>query len=75
MADESSGPVVDLARAVGGAVGRIVSAVSGGAPAAENPKLWKAQYLGSGTFVFTKPKRARRKRHQQLVKNRRPGMR
>jgi hypothetical protein len=40
-------------------------------PQPEN--LYKAEYVGSGTFKIKKPKRNSRKTHQQRVKNRRGG--
>lgn len=42
----------------------------------ENPQpadLYKAQYIGSGTFLIKKPKRNSRKTHQARVKNDRGG--
>ena len=49
-----------------------------GATAAEASKpvaedLYKAEYIGSGTFKIKKPKRNSRKTHQQRVKNDRRG--
>ena len=38
-------------------------------------KLYKAEYVGSGTFNITKPKRKPKKLRQSRVKNRRRGMR
>jgi hypothetical protein len=38
-------------------------------------KLYKAEYLGSGTFVISKPKRARRKIRQSKLKNPQRGSR
>lgn len=35
--------------------------------------LFKAQYIGSGTFIIKKPKRNSRKTHQSRVKNKRGG--
>ena len=40
-------------------------------PPAED--LYKAQYIGSGTFIIKKPKRNSRKTHQARVKNKRGG--
>ena len=40
-------------------------------PAPED--LYKAQYVGSGTFIIKKPKRNRRKLNQTRVKNDRGG--
>jgi hypothetical protein len=37
--------------------------------------LYQAEYLGSGTFIISKPKRNREKLHKCRVKNRRRGMR
>ncbi|MDX2153551.1 MAG: hypothetical protein SFV54_22590 [Bryobacteraceae bacterium] len=42
---------------------------------ADNEKLFKAEYLGSGTFIITKPKRKKLKLRQSRVRNRRRGMR
>jgi hypothetical protein len=38
-------------------------------------KLFKAEYLGSGTFVISKPKRKTHKTRQTQLKNRRRGSR
>ncbi len=38
-------------------------------------KLYRAEYVGSGTFIIHKPKRKENKRRQQRLKNPRPGMR
>jgi hypothetical protein len=38
-------------------------------------KLYKAEYVGSGTFIISKPKREKKKLRQSRVKNRRRGMR
>jgi hypothetical protein len=37
--------------------------------------MWKAENLGSGTFVITKPKRKAAKVRQGQIKNRRRGSR
>jgi hypothetical protein len=34
-----------------------------------NEKLWKAEYLGSGTFVISKPKRKKTKIRQSQLRN------
>jgi Mor family transcriptional regulator len=76
MSDQPQGPLVDLARTIGAATGKIAAAVSSSAaPAHAKTNLWAAEYLGGGTFVFHKPKRQARKRRQQAVKNRTRGMR
>jgi hypothetical protein len=38
-------------------------------------KTYKAEYVGSGTFQISKPKRKEKKLRQSRVKNRRRGMR
>ncbi len=38
-------------------------------------KLWKAEYVGSGTFVISKPKRKKLKTRQSELKNPRRGSR
>jgi len=38
-------------------------------------KLYRAEYLGSGTFKITKPKRTKRKRRQSSLKNPQRGAR
>ena len=45
--------------------------------AGQTPKanLYQAEYLGSGTFKISKPKRRRAKRRQSALKNRRRGSR
>ena len=43
-------------------------------PLAEE-KMYKTEYIGSGTFIISKPKRKERKLRQSRVKNRRRGMR
>jgi len=38
-------------------------------------KTYKTEYVGSGTFQISKPKRKEKKLRQSRVKNRRRGMR
>ena len=38
-------------------------------------KLYKAEYLGSGTFIISKPKRTKQKIRQSKLKNPRAGSR
>lgn len=38
-------------------------------------KLYKADYMGSGTFLISKPKRKKNKRRQTNLKNPKPGSR
>jgi hypothetical protein len=47
---------------------------SGGSIMAED-KLFKAEYLGSGTFVISKPKRKKIKMRQSQLKNPKRGSR
>lgn len=42
---------------------------------AEEKQLYRAEYMGSGTFVITKPSRKKHKIRQTRVKNRRRGSR
>jgi len=44
-------------------------------PAKQKENLYQAEYLGSGTFKITKPKRTKAKRRQSALKNRRRGSR
>lgn len=43
--------------------------------AAEEDKLYKAEYHGSGTFTISKPKRKEHKKRQTKVKNPQRGAR
>jgi preprotein translocase subunit YajC len=38
-------------------------------------KLYKSEYIGSGTFIISKPKRSKMKRRQSNLKNVRRGSR
>lgn len=38
-------------------------------------KVYKAEYVGSGTFIISKPKRKSKKLRQLRLKSRRAGMR
>jgi hypothetical protein len=38
-------------------------------------KLYQAEYIGSGTFIISKPKRSKRKMRQLKLKSNTPGMR
>jgi hypothetical protein len=42
---------------------------------ADEQKLWKAENVGSGTFLISKPKRKEKKRRQSRVRNPRAGSR
>ena len=75
MAENESG-LASAAKAVGKAAGKIASKMGASAPANAAPlpaDLYKAEYVGSGTFKIKKPKRNKRKTHQQRVKNDRRG--
>jgi hypothetical protein len=41
----------------------------------ENSKLYKAEYVGSGTFIISKPSRKKAKRRQSNLKNVKRGSR
>ncbi len=43
--------------------------------AESNERLFKAEYLGSGTFVISKPKRKKNKARQSQLRNPRRGSR
>jgi hypothetical protein len=43
--------------------------------AAADAKMYKAEYVGSGTFIISKPKRKKNKVRQTEVKNPRRGSR
>ncbi|HEU0121183.1 MAG TPA: hypothetical protein VFQ91_11710 [Bryobacteraceae bacterium] len=42
---------------------------------ANESKLYSAEYIGSGTFIISKPKRNPRKRRQSKLKGLKRGMR
>jgi hypothetical protein len=44
-------------------------ALENGLAEATNEKLYKAEYVGSGTFVISKPKRKKQKQRQTRLKN------
>jgi hypothetical protein len=76
MAEQDPGILVKAAKAAGKVAGKIVAATGIEAePKAEAADLYKAQYIGSGTFLIKKPKRKKTKLHQTRVKSRRRGMR
>ena len=41
----------------------------------KNDKLYKAEYVGSGTFIISKPKRSKTKQRQSNLKNIKRGSR
>ncbi|MGI8743338.1 MAG: hypothetical protein ACR2NN_12360 [Bryobacteraceae bacterium] len=69
----SEGVLVEAAKAIGAAAGKVASLA--GATVAEKPApaqlkegAYAAQYLGSGTFIISKPKRKDAKRRQSRLK-------
>jgi hypothetical protein len=73
MADNDS-VLRKTAKSVGRAAGKVASTVGAVAASAPVPAdLYKAEYVGSGTFKIKKPKRNSRKTHQSRVKNDRRG--
>lgn len=80
MADEQNGgALIGAAKAIGKAAGKIAALATSATPAAEPPKqkedLYKAEYLGSGTFLIRKPKRKSPKLRQTRLKGRVRGAR
>jgi hypothetical protein len=75
--NESEGVLVDAAKAVGAAAGKVAS-LAGAATAPQKkaappaPVLkegaYASQYLGSGTFIISKPKRKDAKLRQSRLK-------
>jgi|SRR5579872_1504313 len=84
-AAKEEGPLVGAAKTIGSVVGKVASLVGAGEKEKKTPpkkppvklkeNAYKAEYLGSGTFNITKPKRAKAKRRQSALKNRRRGSR
>jgi len=74
LADEKNtakneGALVTAAKAIGKAAGKVASAAGVQAEAPKQKEnLFKAEYLGSGTFIITKPKRKRAKLRQSRLK-------
>ena len=79
MADEqnkkdSEGALVGAAKALGSVAGKVAKLAGGAAEKAPAPKpeykegMYKATYLGSGTFIITKPKRKKGKLQQSRLK-------
>ena len=76
MADAES-KLTKAAKVIGKVAGK-VAAVAGAGEAETKPvkeNLFQAKYIGSGTFLITKPKRGKNKLHQQRARSRKPGMR
>lgn len=79
--EENGGLLVSTARAIGSAIGKVARVAGpGNEPSPEtgsalNEKAYKAEYLGSGTFIISKPKRKKTKIRQAQLKNRERGSR
>jgi len=81
------GALVGAAKAIGKAAGKVASLASGdskshaGGNSKKKPALkqkgnvYQAEYLGSGTFRISKPKRQKTKRRQSALKNPQRGAR
>jgi hypothetical protein len=71
------GVLVETARALGTAAGKVASALGakGEAAAPADPRLYQAEYVGSGTFIIRKPSRKRAKTRQSQLKNPQRGAR
>lgn len=71
---ESEGALVGVAKAIGGAAGKVASLARVAKEKVVVPKIeykegtYKASYLGSGTFIITKPKRKNAKLRQSRLK-------
>jgi hypothetical protein len=85
-AESGEGALTGAAKIIGSAIGKVTAVASGktgktgktgqAKPAAKQKEnLFQAEYLGSGTFKITKPKRTKAKRRQSALKNRRRGSR
>jgi len=74
LADEKSTPknegaLVTAAKAIGKAAGKVASlAGAQTTPAKQKENVYQAEYLGSGTFIISKPKRKRPKLRQSRLK-------
>jgi hypothetical protein len=72
------GILVDAAKAIGTVAGKVAGKLGAkGEPEAEvpNPRLYAAEYVGSGTFLISKPARTRRKARQTRLRNPQRGAR
>jgi hypothetical protein len=71
---ENDSALVNTAKSAGRTAGKAAGKLGASAPSTPVPEdLYKAEYVGSGTFKIKKPKRNKRKTHQQRVKNDRGG--
>ena len=88
-AEGGEGALSVAAKLIGSAIGKVATLASDKTtktgktsktgkekPAAKQKEnLYQAEYLGSGTFKITKPRRTKAKRRQSALKNRRRGSR
>ena len=71
---DPEGVLVSAAKAVGSVAGKVASLAGAAPEKAPQPKpeykegTYKATYLGSGTFIITKPKRKKGKLQQSRLK-------
>jgi hypothetical protein len=74
-------PIVGSAKAIGSAAARTAAARAADTktaprkPIKQKGNMYQAEYLGSGTFKISKPKRRSAKRRQSALKNRKRGSR
>ena len=84
-AAEDGGALVSAAKVIGKAAGKVASLAGGNSNAGGSSKkkpalkqkenVYQAEYLGSGTFRISKPKRRKTKRRQSALKNPQRGAR
>jgi hypothetical protein len=73
---EDQGVLIDAAKAIGSAAGRIAGALGvKGEPPVPDGRTYQAEYVGSGTFTIRKPPRTRKKTRQSQLKNPQRGAR
>lgn len=70
---QDSGILVGAAKALGSAAGKVAAIAGAGhspakAEAPQKDNLYAAEYIGSGTFLITKPKRKSAKQRQSRLK-------
>lgn len=69
---ESRSALVSAAKAIGSAAGKIASLAGAAAGTSARPEYkdgtYQAKYIGSGTFLISKPKRKRAKLRQSRLK-------
>jgi hypothetical protein len=69
---ESEGPLVSAAKTIGWAAGKVASLAGATAEKYAKPEYkegtYESKYIGSGTFLISKPKRKRAKLRQSRLK-------